>query len=235
MVERLKTLMIAALLAALAGSIALACSSDAEPAVAEQDAQGEQQQAAEQPEPAVAEQDAQGEQQAAEQPEPAVAEQDAQGEQQAAEQPEPAVAEQDAQGEQQATEQPKVEFADIEPAAPVGVRTSPVKSDHPIDKYLFRWTWLTGDFNGGGNLYDGCQRVTDSLLWSDSAGKVAALPQLKWCFENLTREIRAARDQLYQAALTAYPGITYNATMDLVDALIEDVKQNIEEARSSLG
>ena len=197
MVERLKTLMIAALLAALAGSIALACSSDAEPAVAEQDAQGEQQQAAEQPEPAVAEQDA--------------------------------------QGEQQAAEQPKVEFADIEPAAPVGVRTSPVKSDHPIDKYLFRWMWLTGDFNGGGNLYDGCQRVTDSLLWSDSADKVAALPQLKWCFENLTREIRAARDQLYQAALTAYPGITYNATMNLVDALIEDVKQNIEEARSSLG
>ena len=130
--------------------------------------------------------------------------------------------------------EPQVRFEDIEPAVPFGTRARAQDSDNYSDKYLFRWMWLTGDFNGSGSLLVGCQKLADALLWADTDSTIEALPNLKWCFETLTRESRAARGQVYRVALMSWPGISYEPTLARVDLLIGDIKAIITEAREAL-
>ena len=173
------TTRITATIVAIVAIVALACGSASEPQIIEQVAQ-QQQQKTQQVTPVA-------------QPESPAPTQAQQEEQQTV------AATQEA--EQQTT--PQVQFSEIEPVAPPGTRTAPTKTNNPIDRYLFRWMWLTGEFNQGGSLFVGCRRVADDLLWSDTADEIAALPALKWCHETLTREIRTARGQLYTESHSA--------------------------------
>lgn len=204
------TTRITATIVAIVAIVALACGSASEPQIIEQVAQ-QQQQKTQQVTPVA-------------QPESPAPTQAQQEEQQTV------AATQEA--EQQTT--PQVQFSEIEPVAPPGTRTAPTKTNNPIDRYLFRWMWLTGEFNQGGSLFVGCRRVADDLLWSDTADEIAALPALKWCHETLTREIRTARGQLYRVALSAYPGINFDATLAVGDILLDDIRQIVEKIRESL-